>query len=181
MFCEKCGTQLSDTASFCNRCGNTVRKKENISKLSGIKINKKSRCMIAISVLVIFTGIILILGIDSMKTKKSTSTESGAEVLSKEPLEPVETVSIYGTWVDSSRTIYFTFQEDGRLRISGLEDTLGVDVLTFSEVDDNTLQLKAESENVIIGAIGIHMDYEISDDTMKVSLAGNTLKLVKKD
>lgn len=24
MFCEKCGTQLADTASFCNKCGNSV-------------------------------------------------------------------------------------------------------------------------------------------------------------
>ena len=99
----------------------------------------------------------------------------------EDTLDMVQIYSLYGTWSDSYDAVCFTFQEDGKLRISGLEDTLGVDVFTFSEVDSDTLQLKAESDVPIIGAVSINMDYEISGDTMTVTMIGKSLTLVKKE
>lgn len=58
---------------------------------------------------------------------------------------------------------------------------MSVDVFAFSEVDNDTLQLKAESDNPIIGAVGLNLDYEIEGDSMTVTIAGKELKLVKKE
>lgn len=109
------------------------------------------------------------------------SVEDVVENFVEEALDTVQIISLYGTWTDSYGAVSFTFYEDGKIRISGLEDSLGVDMFTFTEVDDDTLQLKAESANPIVGAIGVNLDYEITGDTMTVSIAGQTLKLVKKD
>lgn len=109
------------------------------------------------------------------------NVEEAVENWVEDALDTVQVYSLYGTWTDSYGAISFTFSEDGKLRVSGLEDTLSVDAFTFSEVDDDTLQLKAESDNPIIGVVGLNMDYEIEGDTMTVSIAGKELKLVKKE
>lgn len=99
----------------------------------------------------------------------------------EDALDAVQVYALYGTWTDSYGAISFTFSKDGRLQVSGLEDTLAVDAFTFSEVDNDTLQLKAESDNSIIGAVGLNMDYEIEGDTMTLTIMGKELKLVKKN
>lgn len=99
----------------------------------------------------------------------------------EDALDVVQIYSLYGTWTDSSGVISFTFSEDGKLRVSGLEDTLAVDAFIFSEVDNDTLQLKADSDNPFVGAVGLNMDYEIEGDSMTVSIAGKELTLVKKN
>lgn len=42
MFCDKCGTQVSDNAKFCPRCGNRLQKTESESIDGNIEIYKKS-------------------------------------------------------------------------------------------------------------------------------------------
>lgn len=96
-------------------------------------------------------------------------------------MDAVQVYSLYGTWTDSYGAISFTFSEDGKLSVSGLEDTLAVDAFTFSEVDDDTLQLKADTNNPLLGAVGLNMDYEIEGDNMAVTIAGMELHLRKKD
>jgi len=96
-------------------------------------------------------------------------------------MDAVQVYYLYGTWTDSYGAISFTFSEDGKLSVSGLEDTLAVDAFTFSEVDDDTLQLKADTNNPLLGAVGLNMDYEIEGDNMAVTIAGMELHLLKKD
>lgn len=107
--------------------------------------------------------------------------QEALEDWAEDALDAVQAYSLYGTWTDSSGIISFTFSKDGELRVSGLEDTLSVDVFSFSEVDNDTLQLKAESDNPIIGAVGLNLDYEIEGASMTVTIAGKELKLVKKE
>ncbi len=109
----------------------------------------------------------------------SVGEELGA--WAEDALDVVQIYSLYGTWTDSSGAISFTFNKDGKLRISGLEDTLSVDAFAFSEVDNDTLQLKPESGNSILDAVGLNMDYEIEGASMTVSIAGKELKLIKKE
>lgn len=52
--------------------------------------------------------------------------------------------------------------ENGTIRIGGLAHTLGANVFTFTEVDGNTLQLKADTENKLLNLISLNLDYEIS-------------------
>ena len=99
----------------------------------------------------------------------------------EDKLDAVQVYSLYGTWTDSNGAISFTFSEDGKVRISGMSDILSVDAFTFTEVDDDTLQLKADTDNPIAGMVGLNMDYEIEGDTMTVSIAGKEVKLVKKE
>ena len=98
----------------------------------------------------------------------------------EDALDIVQVYSLYGTWTDSYGAISFTFSEDGKLRVSGL-DTLSVDAFTFTEVDDDTLQLKADTDNPIAGMVGLNMDYEIEGDSMTVSIAGQQISLIKKE
>lgn len=305
MFCEKCGAQLPDTASFCNKCGNTLRKKANtvptpMIKIPNITIDPKksfsvskkndkesSKSLVRILLLVALIVIVAAIAIAAVKKKtsiygtwtdanktitftfnkdgnlriagannilgadafqfteekgvlhlqatglagiefdlkyeivddalhisiggqkmilyraKSSNLESSnsdssdlegfivesfdvenvqeaLEDWAEDALDAVQVYSLYGTWTDSSGAISFTFSKDGKLRVSGLEDTLSVDAFTFSEVDNDTLQLKADSDNAIIGAFGLNMDYEIEGNSMTVTIAGKELKLVKK-
>lgn len=95
----------------------------------------------------------------------------------EESLDAVQIYSLYGTWADSSGTISFSFNKDETLLISGW-DTLGLNAFTFSEVDDDTLALKAKGDNPL-AAISLNMDYEIQGHTMTVSIMGKQLRLEK--
>lgn len=77
--------------------------------------------------------------------------------------------------------ISFTFQENGTIRIGGLADTLGADLFTFTEVDGDTLQLKADTGNKLLNLISLNLNYEISGDVLTVQIAGNTYRLIKQD
>lgn len=123
---------------------------------------------------------------DATSEDSENSDESGGFVdsvkgFAEEAMDTVQIVALYGTWTDSYGAVSFTFNEDGTIYITGLADTLGVEAFTFTEVDDDTLQLKADSDNAIIGAVGLNMDYEIEGDTMTVTIAGKELELVKKE
>ena len=287
MFCEKCGAQLPDTASFCNKCGNTLRKNVNtvqtpVRKVSNMTINQKNSPSLEVKkrkgLFGILAGIVLLIvliiiavavfsGIqkktniygtwtDANKTITFTFNEDGnlrisgannilgadafqfteedgilhlqaqglagigvdleyeivddtlnisimgqnivlyrvedSEVMNFEEVEDavesfvedavdtVQVYSLYGIWTDSYGAISFTFSEDGTLRVSGL-DALSVDAFTFTEVDDDTLQLKANTDNQLAGMLGLNMDYEISGDTMTVTIAGQSYTLIKQE
>lgn len=281
MFCNKCGAQLPDTASFCNKCGNTVKERVNkgykpttkISnfipqksgrKLSRIKMAKGSLgLLLMLAVVIIAVAVIMciknkqsiygtwtdssetmtfsfeesgilrisgannVLGADVFqfaedkgilhlqaelmlvdtvsidleyevrddilyinfrgkdmtlyRVKEPAGTGNVVENFVEEAMDTVQIISLYGTWSDSYGAVSFTFYEDGKVRITGLEDILDVDAFTFTEVDDDTLQLKADTNNVFIDAVGINMDYEINGNAMTVSIAGKNFQLIKND
>lgn len=287
MFCEKCGAQLPDTASFCNKCGNTLRKGVNVAQKPVKKINmvqkkvhsnaKKNNGLfkilagiVLLMVLIIIAMAVIsgikkrtsiygtwsdanqtitftfnedgnlrvsgannILGADAftfteedgvlhlqaqgllgvgfdlgyeieddalsisvlgqnitlyrvedsegMNFEEVEDVEQAVENFVEDALDTVQIYSLYGTWTDSYGAISFTFSEDGKLRVSGMSDILSVDAFTFTEVDDDTLQLKADTDNPIAGMIGLNMDYEIEGDSMTVSIAGKQINLVKKE
>lgn len=93
--------------------------------------------------------------------------------------ENVQKASIHGTWTDSTGIISFTFSENGKLRIAGLEDSLGVSVFTFTEVNDTTIQLQADTDNLLLGALNLNVNYEISGEKMTIEIAGQEIQLIK--
>ena len=110
--------------------------------------------------------------------------EEAQEVMAEaveDVLDTFQSFSLYGTWTDESGVISFTFQENGTIRIGGLADTLGADLFTFTEVDGDTLQLKADTGNKLLNLISLNLDYEISGDVMTVQIARNTYRLIKQD
>ncbi len=117
---------------------------------------------------------------EAMNLEEAENIEEAVGNFVEDALDTVQVYSLYGTWTDSYGAISFTFSEDGKLRVSGL-DTLSVDAFTFTEVDDDTLQLKADSDNPIAGMVGLNMNYEIEGDSMTVSIAGQQINLVKKE
>ena len=54
-------------------------------------------------------------------------------------------------------------------------------MFTFTEVDGDTLQLKADTGNKLLNLISLNLNYEISGDVMTVEVAGNTYRLIKQD
>lgn len=115
------------------------------------------------------------------RVEESDTSGNMIEDIVEDVMDEVQIASVYGTWTDVTGTVSFTFYEDGKLRISGLGDTLGVDVFAFSEVDADTLQLNADTDNVLLGMVSVHLDYEISGDTMTVSIADMHYTLVKQN
>ena len=110
--------------------------------------------------------------------------EEAQEVMAEaveDVLDTFQSISLYGTWTDESGVISFTFQENGTIRIGGLADTLGADLFTFTEIDGDTLQLKADTGNKLLNLISLNLDYEISGDVMTVQIARNTYRLIKQD
>lgn len=110
--------------------------------------------------------------------------EEAQEVMAEaveDVLDTFQSISLYGTWTDESGVISFTFQENGTIRIGGLADTLGADLFTFTEVDGDTLQLKADTGNKLLNLISLNLDYEISGYVMTVQIARNTYRLIKQD
>lgn len=99
----------------------------------------------------------------------------------EDALDTFQRTSLYGTWTDESGVISFTFQENDTIRIGGLADTLGADLFTFTEVDDDTLQLKADTGNTLLNLISLNLNYEIYGDVMTMEIAGNTYQLIKQD
>lgn len=99
----------------------------------------------------------------------------------EDAMDTFQHLSLYGTWTDSSGMISFTFQKDGTIRIGGLSDTLGADLFTYTEVDSNTLQLKADTDNKLWNLISLNLDYKISDGVLTVEIAGNTYQLIKQE
>lgn len=118
---------------------------------------------------------------EEMNFEEVEDVEQAVENFVEDALDTVQIYSLYGTWTDSYGAISFTFSEDGKLRVSGMSDILSVDAFTFTEVDDDTLQLKADTDNPIAGMVGLNMDYEIEGASMTVSIAGKKINLVKKE
>ena len=146
MFCEKCGAQLPDTASFCNKCGNTLRKNVNtvqtpVRKVSNMTINQKNSPSLEVKkrkgLFGILAGIVLLIVLIII----AVAVFSGIQ----------KKTNIYGTWTDANKTITFTFNEDGNLRISGANNILGADAFQFTE-EDGILHLQAQ------GLAGIGVD-----------------------
>lgn len=94
-------------------------------------------------------------------------------------LDTFQIYALYGTWEDANGAVSFTFKDDGTIRIGGLDDTLGADLFTYTEVDNNTLELKAASDSKLLNMFSVDMDYKISGDTMTVELLGQTYQLTK--
>lgn len=280
MFCNKCGTQLADSAVFCNQCGNALKPsvKSVRQTIQPAPVAHKKQKKTPVLPLVLLSLIILIV-ICAVCLKKPTlygtwadaermiafsfeedgslrvaggNNVLGADLfqytddkednltlqaenilgvpltlsmhyeLSKETLEitvlgqhftlyrtekdilqeivenPEEAqnivegaledaldtfqhLSLCGVWTDTSGVISFTFQKNGKLRIAGLSDMLGADLFTYIEVDNDTLQLKAESDNALLNLISLNLDYEISEDVMTVDIAGQTYQLIKQE
>ena len=94
-----------------------------------------------------------------------------------------EISDLYGTWTNEKKTMTLTFQEDGTVRVAESMNLIGVDLLVFTEVDENTLSLKAKNytENVVFGIISdivsFYMDYELLGDKMYASLQGMDFEL----
>lgn len=121
---------------------------------------------------------------ENMILEVPENPEEAQEVIAEaveDVLDTFQSISLYGTWTDESGVISFTFQENGTIRIGGLADTLGADLFTFTEVDGDTLQLKADTGNKLLNLISLNLNYEISGDVMTVEIAGNTYQLIKQD
>ena len=127
------------------------------------------------------TMVVSIMGYTMSLYRVDESDASGniIEDIVDDAMDEIQIVSLYGTWSDSTGTISFTFYENGKIRISGLGTLLGVEVFTFSKVDADTLKLKADSDNALVGIVSVDLDYEISGDKMVVYIADMQYELFK--
>lgn len=86
---------------------------------------------------------------------------------------------LYGTWTDAKNTLSLTFQKNGEVRVAESGNLIGVDLLSYTEMDDNTLSLYSGSlDALIFGStvlsgqqiISIYADYELNGDTLIIDL-----------
>ncbi|MDD6796767.1 MAG: zinc ribbon domain-containing protein [Clostridia bacterium] len=174
MYCNKCGEQLPDTAKFCSQCGNSFSQKRESPKNNLI-------LLLAI-VLVVLVMVLIVLFFVCMNMNKDKNT-GGNEVtyMTEMALEGnhKEENLLYGTWVDSSGKVSFTFNKDGTVRISGLSNTLGANLFTYTEIEENTIQLKADTSNVALNHISLNMNYVIYKDYLIIEIAGRTYEMTR--
>lgn len=180
MFCNKCGAQLSDTAAFCNKCGTPTQAPTPIPQPQPVYTEaapaKRRKKPVLIWILLLI--IILLATVCIIFLKKAREADVLPDSLDN-VMNMLQSSSLYGTWTDNSGTVSFTFRKDNTIRVSGLSDTLGANLFSFTEVDNNTLQLKADSDNPLLSFISLNMDYKITGDTMTIEIAGLTYKLTK--
>ncbi len=88
--------------------------------------------------------------------------------------------SLDGTWTDRSGAFTLVISRDGTVRITDPTGTLGADVFTYTEVDDDTVSLKANSNDFLMGAVSINMDYQVKGETLTVSVLGLHYDLTRK-
>ncbi len=170
MFCEKCGAQLPDTASFCNKCGNALRKSANtartpVKKASNVAINQKKpvsspkknskRAPKNLAGALLVVVLIVIVAV------------AATEVVKKR-------TNIYGTWTDANRTVTFTFNKDGTLWVAGANNILGADAFQFTK-EKGVLHLNAKG----LASIGLDLEYEISGDALHISIGGQNMTLYR--
>lgn len=86
---------------------------------------------------------------------------------------------LYGEWADENSLLSLTIMEDGNIRVGAGSGLLGAELLTFTEVDNNTLNLKVNAAGVI-ELVSLQMDYDLIGDQMRVSIFGNTYLLKRK-
>ena len=74
-------------------------------------------------------------------------------------------------------------QKEDRQLVALFKNIIGVEALTFEEIDEDTLRLKAKNPtgNAIVGIVtnivSLNMDYELFGDELFVSLNGNSYHL----
>ena len=96
-----------------------------------------------------------------------------------------EISDLYGTWTDENNVLALTFHSDGSVRVAESKNIIGVDALTFEEVDGDTLSLKAKASGadlffgVVSNLISFYMDYELFGDELSVSFNGKEFHLVR--
>lgn len=206
MYCNKCGAQLPNTAEFCNHCGTLLAQKNRKAPIAAQSLLVPGIVVILLVLIVLFfvsknknedaarsiskemhndeiaSGSDTIVHDRNMTVNdEMTAGYAGMEQTenTQEYPELLENESIYGTWTDSDGSIFFTFSENGTIRIGGLSDILGVELFTFTVVDDNTLLLKADLDNPFLNAVSFKLSYAILGNFMAVEIAGMTYKLIK--
>lgn len=90
---------------------------------------------------------------------------------------------LYGTWIykdeNGNDLFSLTIQDTGYIRVSDGLGILGIDLLTFSEFDENTLLLKAETENAWGQLLTVEMPYRIFGKELSVSILGYDMVLTR--
>ena len=96
---------------------------------------------------------------------------------------------LYGTWTDENNVLALTFQSDGSVRVAESKNIIGVDALTFREVDKDTLMLQTKASGgssgadlffgVVSNLISFYMDYELFGDELSVSFNGKEFHLIR--
>lgn len=126
---------------------------------------------------------ISILGQDIALLRMEDDAEEEKNVVERliEEIKGEEEPSYYGTWTETHGVISFTFSRDGKLRISGMEELLSVDVFTYREIDENTLQLRADMKQELLDEVGLNLDYGIEGDIMRVTIVGQEFELYRKE
>lgn len=89
---------------------------------------------------------------------------------------------LYGKWVykqDNKEVLSIQFQENGYVRVSDSLGIIGADVLKYSEVDESTLLLKAETNNMYGNLVSFQMTYILLGDELEVYILGNKFELIR--
>ena len=86
---------------------------------------------------------------------------------------------LYGTWITADGTFALTLRNDGKVRVADASNLLGVDVLSYREIDEDTLGLKAEGNNMLLNMVEIAMDYQLLGDELTVEFLEYQFQLIK--
>jgi len=93
--------------------------------------------------------------------------------------QDTDVTDLYGTWITADRTFSISFGKDGKVRVADASNILGVDVLSYREIDENTLGLKAEGMNPVLNLVEIAMDYELRGNSLTIEFLEYRFELIQ--
>lgn len=145
MYCRKCGSELPENAAFCRKCGTPANQKAgnavgNLSKKR--KAGRKNVFIGAVTVCVVFTGIILavVIGIGKRSAKDGIATnEQTVDAGMEKSEEEIQMVTI-----ESMNPLDYQWLMTRTDTYDGENNFLGCSTYTYSE---NNKQIKWEMFN----------------------------------
>ena len=114
-----------------------------------------------------------------LKTLESLYLMRDSDMLQELKVDFSHTLAdLYGTWKDEQGLLAFTVQKDGSVHVAEGSGILGASLLTYEEVDDDTLRLQADGDG-LWKLVNMEMDYTLLGDVMFVELAGQEFELYR--
>jgi len=85
---------------------------------------------------------------------------------------------LYGKWTDRNNTLSLSFLENGDVRIADMTGFFGIELMTYSQVDEKTLKFKAKAEGVW-NLLSYDVEYELFGDTLRIDILETSFELYR--
>lgn len=172
MFCKFCGAELPDDARFCPKCG-----KDNGADAAAQKPTR-SLGTLDMKTLLFAVGVVAVVLLTVLLVRSCGAKDAAPERQAEETVEPEPEAPIVGKWTNADG-VGVTFTEDGYMRFTAGNISLGYDKFHYEITGENTLTLTPDVP-VLGTAISYDANYALAGDTLFLGVGDYDFTLVRK-